>query len=335
VEEENLEAMADKLEKLIKNTQKSKAILGDAYQAAINNYTIDSVGGILYKSLSTANKNTPVFAGIIPYSLRKSDVSLIPLNQLICPNCKCKKGIVADLTSDDHIVIHISSRVVLGRIPNIKCKVSLIIAEPKCIQQRYYKILSLLRFKFHKIFTNYSHLSSKYSNVISLPLAYSWVDKSITIGNKRDKLTSLIASEKQKRPGHKLRHEIINTLPKESFEVLGRGYKPFVNKADGLTPYMYSIVIENCKEVDYFTEKIVDCFMCGTIPIYWGANNISDYFDSGGVLSFETIDELRSILKKISTQDFTLRSDAINNNRKIAQDICKVDDKIISILKNE
>jgi hypothetical protein len=171
--------------------------------------------------------------------------------------------------------------------------------------------------------------------VISLPLAYSWIGKTITIENKRDKLISLIASEKQKMSGHKLRHEIINTLPKESFEVLGRGYKPFVNKADGLTPYMYSIVIENCQEVDYFTEKIVDCFMCGTIPIYWGANNIGDHFDSEGVLSFQTIGELQSILKKISTKDYTLRSNAINNNREIAQEICKVDEKIISFLKNE
>ena len=290
----------------------------------------------MQKSLLTTNKNTSVFAGIIPYSLRKhKDISLIPLNQLVCPNCKRENGIVADLTSNDHIVIYISSKSILGRIPNIKCKVSLIIAEPKCIHQRYYNILPLLRYKFHKIFTNYSYLSSKYSNVISLPLAYSWVDKSIAIKNKRDKLVSLIASEKQKMPGHKLRHEIINTLPKESFEVLGRGYKPFTDKADGLTPYMYSIVIENCQEVDYFTEKIVDCFMCGTIPIYWGANNISNYFDSRGVLSFQTIDELQSILKIISTQDYTLRSDAINNNWEIAQDICKVDEKIILLLKNE
>ena len=141
----------------------------------------------MQKLLLTTNKNTPVFAGIIPYSLRKyKDIGLIPLNQLICPNCKCKKGIVADLTSNDHIVIHISSRAVLKSIPNVRCKISLIIAEPKCIHQRYYKILPLLQYKFHKIFTNYSSLSSKYSNVISLPLAYSWVDKSIAIKNKRE-----------------------------------------------------------------------------------------------------------------------------------------------------
>ncbi len=282
------------------------------------------------------NKNLSVFIGIVPYSLRKSkDIGSIPLNKLICPDCIRKKGIVADLSNNDHIVIYPSSNAILGRKSKIQCQVSLIIAEPKCIHHRYYRILSLLRHKFHKVFTNYTDLSSRYSNVISLPLAYSWIDKSTVFNtNKRHKLVSLIASTKQQLPGHKLRHKIINTLPKESFETIGRGYKPFNNKEDGLLPYMYSIVIENCQEKDYFTEKIMDCFMCGTIPIYWGANNIDNYFDSKGILNFETIGELQLILKTISKKDYISRLDAIHSNHDIAQELCKVDNKIISLLQN-
>ena len=137
------------------------------------------------------NEKTSKFVGIIPYSLRKSTISLIPLNQLTRLNNEHKEGVVADLTSNDHIVVYICSKVVLKRIAKIKCKISLIISEPKCIQQRYYRMLPLLRHKFHKIFTNYSDFSDKYSNVISIPLAYTWVDRSITIENKRSKLVSL------------------------------------------------------------------------------------------------------------------------------------------------
>lgn len=282
------------------------------------------------------NKKTSIFVGIVPYYLRKSkDIGSIPLNKLICSNCIHENGVVADLTSNDHIVIYPSSKIILGKKPKIQCKVSLIISEPKSIHQRYYRLLPLIRYKFHKIFTNYTDLSSKYSNVISIPLAYSWVDKSIVINKKKDKLISLIASSKHKMPGHKFRHEIINTMPEESFDVIGKGYKPFINKEDGLSPYMYSIVIENCQETDYFTEKIVDCFMCGTIPLYWGADNIGQYFDSKGIISFQTISELRSILKSLSKKDYTLRSTAINNNRVISEEICKVDEKIISLLRNE
>jgi glycosyltransferase involved in cell wall biosynthesis len=52
VEKENPEAMADKLEELIKNPEKSKKIPSNAYQAAIDNYTIDSVGKNLAKIIT-------------------------------------------------------------------------------------------------------------------------------------------------------------------------------------------------------------------------------------------------------------------------------------------
>jgi len=286
--------------------------------------------------MTTSNKAS-IFVGIVPYSLRKSkDLRSIPLNQLITQDHKCKEGVIGDLTSNDHIVIYISSRaILLRRLSKIKCKISLIISEPKCVHQRYYKLLPLWRHKFHKIFTNYTYLSNKYSNVTSIPIAYTWIKETANTEHKKDKLISIIASKKWKHPGHKLRHKVIDSLPEGSCDFLGRAYKPFVNKSDGLSPYMYSIVIENCQEVDYFTEKIVDCFICRTVPIYWGAGNISDHFDDKGILSFQTIDELHSVLEKISKEDYISRSVAIDNNRKIAKNICRVDKKIISLLKNE
>jgi hypothetical protein len=66
--------------------------------------------------------------------------------------------------------------------------------------------------------------------------------------------------------------------------VLGRGYQPFENKQDGLLNYRYSVIIENVKEPDYFTEKLFDCLLCGTLPIYLGAPNIGDYFDVAGMI---------------------------------------------------
>jgi len=34
-----------------------------------------------------------------------------------------------------------------------------------------------------------------------------------------------------------------------------------------LTPYRYSVVIENVREPGYFSEKLVDALLCGTVPI--------------------------------------------------------------------
>ncbi len=50
------------------------------------------------------------------------------------------------------------------------------------------------------------------------------------------------------------------------------------NKRDVLKKYKFSICYENCKNVKgYITEKIFDCFFAGCIPVYWGADNITDH----------------------------------------------------------
>ena len=50
---------------------------------------------------------------------------------------------------------------------------------------------------------------------------------------------------------------------------------------------MFSIVVENKKLPNYFTEKVVDCFLAHTFPLYHGCSNFKEFFDKD---SFETID---------------------------------------------
>ena len=90
---------------------------------------------------------------------------------------------------------------------------------------------------------------------------------------------------------------------------------PFTNKEDGLKSFMYSIVIENIKENDYFTEKIVDSCLCNTVPIYWGAPNISDYFDIRGMIICDSLDEIMDALKKINSDDYNSRKKWIHKNK--------------------
>jgi len=49
-------------------------------------------------------------------------------------------------------------------------------------------------------------------------------------------------------------------------------------KDEALLPYEYSIAMENSSQNNYFTEKINDCFLSWTMPIYWGCPNIQNYF---------------------------------------------------------
>lgn len=49
-------------------------------------------------------------------------------------------------------------------------------------------------------------------------------------------------------------------------------------KKDILEKYRFAICYENARDIPgYITEKIFDCFFAGCIPIYWGANNITEH----------------------------------------------------------
>ena len=48
----------------------------------------------------------------------------------------------------------------------------------------------------------------------------------------------------------------------------------------------------------------MDCFICGTVPIYWGCNTIEKFFDSKGILHFDTMEELNSHISRISKNPF-------------------------------
>jgi len=275
---------------------------------------------------------------IVPYELRKEkNIGRINFDQLIWiegyPNTN---DTIDSLSSKDHIIIYPSSNIWFFNYKKFNCNISLIIEEPRAVQKRYYSWLWLIRTKFHKVFVRYQCLGIKYENVTSFPIAQCWT-KGVDIKDqkRKDKLISLIASNKDKLPGHKIRHQIIEQLTTINYDVIGRGYKPFKEKKDGLLPYKFSIIIENSKEDDYFSEKLIDCFSCMTIPVYWGASNIGDYFDIDGMIIFNSIKDLQDITRKLSEDLYFKMKPTLINNRKLALNYSNTAQYIIDTLSEE
>jgi Glycosyltransferase family 10 (fucosyltransferase) C-term len=112
------------------------------------------------------------------------------------------------------------------------------------------------------------------------------------------KCLSIIASDKNYAPGHKLRHQFIrefrNSKPEllNKFDIYGREYNRIEDKGTGLQDYRYSITIENCQVECYFTEKIIDCFATFTIPIYWGCDGVKRFFYADGIIMVNDITDL-------------------------------------------
>jgi hypothetical protein len=75
------------------------------------------------------------------------------------------------------------------------------------------------------------------------------------------------------------------------------------NKLQTLSMYKFAICFENIAEDFYVTEKIIDCFVAGTIPIYLGAPNIIDIIPPNSYIDvnkFRNINELDAYLKTIT-----------------------------------
>ena len=275
---------------------------------------------------------------ILPNELRRTkNLGSVDLSRLIwAKGVDIPNGKVNDLNQHDHLLIYPSSGIWLTNYKKITPKVSLIITEPKAVHGRYYNNLWLFKFKFHKIFVRYKAFSNNKNNVISIPIAYSWISKNIALDTiEKNKLISLIASNKSQLEGHKLRHHIINKVKDiRSINVMGKGYSPFNHKEDGLLPYMFSIIVENCKEENYFSEKLIDCLLCGAIPIYWGAPDISDYFDTSGMIIFNNLDEFMNILPTLTVELYETKKNEISINYEVAKRLSLTNnDRIINSLE--
>jgi len=103
--------------------------------------------------------------------------------------------------------------------------------------------------------------------------------------HKKTKLVSMINSGKRMCAGHLVRNKIMSKF-KDKVDLFGLIYNPIERKETGLNDYMFSIALENAQYKTYITEKILDCFVTGTIPIYLGAPDIGDYFNEEGIIKF-------------------------------------------------
>lgn len=58
-------------------------------------------------------------------------------------------------------------------------------------------------------------------------------------------------------------------------------------KHELFTSFQFHLAIENSRQDNYFTEKLIDCLITKTIPIYYGCPNIGSYFDTRGWILLE------------------------------------------------
>lgn len=133
----------------------------------------------------------------------------------------------------------------------------------------------------------------------------------------RNKFCAAVITNNKTTDGFRMK--FINELEKYKSIDMGGKYKnnvggPVKNKKQFLTSYKFSISIENSEGDGYLTEKIVDSFYSGTIPIFYGDYMLDEYINPKTYILIKGEKDIKEKIEYIKK---------IDNDDKIYKDILK------------
>jgi len=134
---------------------------------------------------------------------------------------------------------------------------------------------------------------------------------------------------------YKERLEIIEHFAEKEFDLYGIGWNtpilggtkklhdavsasyrgPVQNKIEVLSQYKFTFAFENTISPGYVTEKIFDAMFAGSVPIYFGAPDITDFVHKNAFIDmcdFKNYDELEFYLRTVTEERYKEYIDAIN-----------------------
>lgn len=224
------------------------------------------------------------------------------------PN-RLRGATVGDLRPDDHLICFPRTTHHFALRRGTKAQISVVLGEPSAIHTKHIALLRFTYRRFYRVLAFNEKLLADIPNGLFFPYGTTWVPNWRDLPLKKKRMTSLIASAKRDTTGHKLRHAVVDWVQAsgQDVDVMGRGYTPFETKSDGLAPYRYSVVIENMREPNYFSEKLLDAVFCSTVPIYWGCPNLDRFFDPDGIVQCASEGDVRRAVQAASEADFQQR----------------------------
>lgn len=212
---------------------------------------------------------------------------------------------------------------------NSTCRLFYIMSEPPIICKLHsYKYLR--EFNFERIFTwndseinkSTSFVKLNYVNPVIIPERIPLIAFA-----KKKFIASIVGNKKSSFPNelYSKRLEVAEYFSRQplGFDLYGMGWETtnhewikriwkgeVVSKIDVLKEYKFTLCFENSSGYNgYITEKIFDAFAAGSVPVYYGAPNITDYIPKSAFIDFrdfESIYELHQYLSNIQENEYLL-----------------------------
>jgi len=164
-------------------------------------------------------------------------------------------------------------------------------------------------------------------NALFIPFGHSWFQPDqYEVNHSKLFQVSHLCGNLLKSYGHQMRHELMARkneikIPTNFYQTIGDRHNIEDARKGKETVFknsMFGAVIENFSHRGFFTEKILDCFLLKTIPIYWGCTNIDEFFDKDGLIEFGNIDNFLYISNTLTEEFYNSKKDAIEKNYQLA-----------------
>ncbi len=199
----------------------------------------------------------------------------------------------------------------------------------------------------YKLFNHiYTHNSSllKLPNARWVPGGGVWIGTEFGGGEykiyDKSKFCSFMSSNKNMCQLHNTRLQLFKFIEKRqntdrAYHLTGKDNNrvdlfgmsnDFIKPIDYLGNYMFSIIMENYIDDFYFTEKILNCFATGTIPIYLGARKIDSVFNGDGIIKFSSAVDFLNLHRTLNKELYESKIEAIKHNYEIAKKYICVED---------
>lgn len=213
---------------------------------------------------------------------------------------------------------------------------NVILLESSAIIPDYVKWVSNNSSVFNKIYTHNSDLIRVCKNARWIPGGGVWIGTEFGGGQtkiyEKGRLCSFFSSNKLMCTLHKTRFDCwrmianSNLIKLRQVDLYDGLPNRFMKPIDYLQEYKFSVIFENYVDDLYFTEKLLNCFATGTVPIYMGARNIESLFDGAGIIKFNNPRELMQILMSLDNNMYSERLEAIKKNFETCQKFVCIED---------
>lgn len=130
-------------------------------------------------------------------------------------------------------------------------------------------------------------------------LKHETYDKLI-YNHTKNKTISLVTSDLTIIPEHRKRVDFVHFLQTQNSEIEVLGFDKKIYFYHGFKDYKYTIVLENTRQENHFTEKLTDALRSWCFVFYYGCSNIHKYFDMNSIIEID-ITKTKETLDIINT----------------------------------